>query len=543
MRRELIIIALVTAAASTAGGCLDPRDPPARVHESGCTTCHGSPSRAGDALSRSAPPFDMSGRTDPFSRGVGAHVIHLNDSLTHAAVRCEECHLVPEHTDSVGHADTELPAELVFGPLASQAHEPEYDSDGGNCADTYCHGGNTVNWIPQAESHVVCGSCHALPPAAPHPQSEACSNCHGEVIDEARVFIAPAQHVDGIVQVNERCDGCHGSGTLGAPPPDLAGSSDPSSVGVGAHQIHLDGGTSARPVACGECHLVPTLVSDDGHLDETPNAELTFSSVALANGRQPLWDRAALTCNDSWCHSPSASASASPRWVEAGGLTCSSCHGMPPPAPHPQMDDCARCHQAVIDAQGSIVDRSRHVDGVVDVSAPSQCDGCHGSGPLGAPPPALDGSTDTSVAGVGAHQRHLIASGRARPVACGECHLVPTELLSLGHVDTARPAELTFSGVARSFNATPNYDGVRCSDSWCHGGKTKSGTPSVGQATAPVWTMVDGSQAQCVSCHGMPPTTLPHPMGPVNCANCHSNVTNMVDFIEPLLHVNGAVEL
>jgi predicted CxxxxCH...CXXCH cytochrome family protein len=543
MRRELLIIALVTAAASTAGGCLEPRDPPPREHESGCTTCHGSPRRGGPQLSRSAPPFDVSARTDIFSRGVGAHTIHLSDSPTHAAVACEQCHVVPEHTDDVGHADTELPAELVFGELASQAHAPSYDDETGSCSDTYCHGGNAVAWIPTAEPHQVCGSCHSLPPAAPHPQSSDCSTCHAEVIDAAGMFLAPEKHVDGIVQQNERCDSCHGSGELGAPPADLSGRTDPTSIGVGAHQIHLDGGASARPVACSDCHQVPVRVSDDGHLDTSPHAELSFAGVAVASGHEPLWDRDALSCSDSWCHGPSAQSSVSPRWVEPGALSCNGCHSMPPQAPHPQMDDCARCHQDVIDAQGSIIDRSKHVNGVVDVSAPSQCDSCHGSGPLGAPPAALDGSTDISAPGVGAHQVHLIASGRARPVTCQECHLVPTELLSFGHVDSARPAELTFSGVAVAYGASPNYDGVRCSDSWCHGGTTVFGFPSGGATTEPVWTTVDGSQSYCNSCHAMPPTTPLHPPGPVLCSGCHSNVTGLSDFIDPLLHINGVVDL
>src|SRR5690606_31900672 len=115
--------------------------------------------------------------------------------------------------------------------------------------------------------------------------------------------------------VDERCDSCHGSGELGAPPPDLSGATDPNALGVGAHAIHLDGG-SGRPVACGACHLVPENVGDPGHLGPPP-AEVLFSGVAVADGRAPTWSRDTRRCADSWCHGPSAPGpgSASPVWT------------------------------------------------------------------------------------------------------------------------------------------------------------------------------------------------------------------------------------
>jgi hypothetical protein len=58
----------------------------------------------------------------------------------------------------------------------------------------------------------------------------------------------------------------------------------------------------------------------------------------------------------------------SPSWVGgAPGLTCTSCHGMPPAAPHPASSQCSNCHNDV-DAQGNITDRSLHVNGDVDLN-------------------------------------------------------------------------------------------------------------------------------------------------------------------------------
>jgi hypothetical protein len=46
-------------------------------------------------------------------------------------------------------------------------------------------------------------------------------------------------------------------------------------------------------------------------------------------------------------------------------MECTTCHGLPPPEPHPQLSQCAFCHRSV-DVNLQIVDRVRHIDGVVD---------------------------------------------------------------------------------------------------------------------------------------------------------------------------------
>lgn len=532
-RNSIAIVLLVGVGMLHWSGCLEPREQ-APLHTSNCTTCHGSPARGGDELLNAAPPFDLAGNTSSDLPGVGAHAIHLS-SDGHAPVACGDCHVVPAATDSPGHADTALPAEVVFAGLAQHdGHAPSYSD--ATCSDTYCHRGHTATWIPPATPVPDCVGCHGLPPEAPHPQSAACHLCHAEVVDETG-FIAPLLHVDGTVQVNERCDGCHGSGELGAPPPDLSGHLSSLFIGVGAHETHLDGTASSRAVACDDCHLVPSSVSDAGHLDSTPNAELLFAGVAVANGSTPSWNRDTQSCSDSWCHR-----APSPRWTDGLGLSCTGCHGMPPSAPHPQLSNCAQCHGDIISAQGVIVAPQRHVDGVIDVSVPDTCNSCHGSAVNAAPPSALDGSTATSDAGVGAHQIHLVGTGRARPVACSECHQVPETLLDSGHVDTAGPAEVIFSGVAKAFSASPSYDGAACSETWCHGGVTAFGFPSGGSASEPIWTLVDGTQSTCGGCHALPPPTPGHPPGPLFCGECHTNVTGLTDFIDPLLHVNGTVD-
>jgi predicted CxxxxCH...CXXCH cytochrome family protein len=520
-----------------------------RRHESeqearpnGCATCHGDPSRPGDALVQAAPPRDVSGGTEPGYPGVGAHLLHLERGKTHGAVACTECHVVPERTDSPGHADDGAPAEIVFGALAMRDHRaPSYDPVARTCSDTYCHRDAGAVWTEPRSSEAACGSCHGLPPPPPHPASEQCSNCHGEVVDAGRHFIAPELHVDGKVQLlATSCAQCHGSGEQGAPPPDTLGNTSASAIGVGAHAAHLSGGTSGRPLVCSECHRVPERPTDFEHADGLP-AELRFSGVAKARSRSPRWERETARCSDTYCHGPSSEGNASPRWTEERKLGCTSCHGYPPPAPHPQLDDCSLCHGDVIaDDDRRIVARARHVDGKVDVSFDTACNACHGSDNA-APPRDLGGSHDPTTPGVGAHQAHVLGSPRARAVPCAECHLVPDEVLAPGHVDTRAPAEVVFSGAAVAFGPGATYKNLTCSGTSCHGAVFPGTHRSGGTLTEPVWTRVDGTQAACGTCHALPPPR-PHPYYADDCGRCHKNMTpDGSSFVRPDLHVDGVV--
>jgi predicted CxxxxCH...CXXCH cytochrome family protein len=542
-RLLVLVMAIATFAASAGGGCLEPHEgTPALNPREACTSCHGSPSRPGADLAASAPPFDLSGASSIDAVGVGAHLIHLTPNEVHGGVGCGECHVVPEATDSAGHADSALPAEIVFGTTArARGHAPAYNADTQRCSSTGCHLAASPRWIPSQEATARCERCHAMPPPAPHPRSNACAACHGAVVDEDGTIVRRELHVDGKVDVDERCDACHGSGSLGAPPPDLAGRSDARAPGVGAHAVHLEGGVASRPLRCSECHRVPTSAASPGHLDASPSAEVMLAGVAASQGRIPSWDTKLRSCSETWCHGPGAAGGASPRWSEPGALGCDGCHGAPPAAPHPQIDTCSDCHGSVIDDDGAIAAPERHVDGIVDVDLPLACDACHGDDSSAAPPFDLAGNTSTLAPGVGAHRAHVEGSGIARPVPCSECHQVPRDVLSSGHIDTASPAELRFSGVARAFEASPSYDGTRCVDSYCHGDRFVLGHESGGVHTEPVWTTVDGTQKSCTSCHGLPPPA-PHPPGPSFCSDCHGNVGPTLQILDPDSHVNGVVD-
>lgn len=538
-----VVLASAVIAALSAPGCLERRDEPVtNADVARCTSCHGDPNRPGDFLRRAAPPVDLLGNTDPSYPGVGAHEIHLNASDTHAAIACDECHVVPTAVDSPGHADSALPAEVVFGPLAKTGErDPAFDPATQSCGNTYCHRSADAVWSLPRTSAEACGTCHALPPPAPHPQSDKCSVCHADVIDEQGHIIAPELHVDGVVEYKAGdCKNCHGSEQNPAPPIDTLGNSDFTAIGVGAHQVHLQGGEFSRPLACDECHVVPEHVEDPTHIDGLP-AELTFSGVAESSDHHPSWDHASATCAGSYCHAPSPGDDRrSPVWNVEQALDCTSCHGAPPALPHPQTKNCSACHGQVVGSDNhSIIDRSRHVNGTVELDVTTDCTSCHGSvNP--APPVDTLGNTKTSAPGVGAHQTHVLGTDRSRAVPCGECHVVPKSVLDAGHLDSDLPAELTFSGAAVAYGAKPQYTNGTCQNTSCHGAVFPDDDPSGGSHTTPTWTRVDGSQAKCGSCHALPPPA-PHPLPTYPCSHCHGDIAEDGTFTHPELHVDGVV--
>ncbi len=393
MKAKYIVLVLMGAAVVAQSSCLDKSE--SVNAERKCTACHGSADRDGSELYNAAPPFDLEGSTDPSSRGVGAHQIHLNASPTHGPVPCGECHIVPDDTYSPGHTDTKTPAEFTPGPLAAlEGRTPSYDGETRSCSDVYCHLPQTDVTDPLNVStppvwneprSETCGTCHSVPPAPPHMQSDACFNCH-PTIDENQEFPDPTTHVNGVLNFKgDSCYACHGNAENtdnNAPPQDTSGNTDTSARGVGAHQAHLFGGRDAaagtgppiaRPVPCGECHIVPTALGDAGHTDSALPAENTWSGVAVAFGAAPVFDGA--TCSNTYCHGAvfvngvdSGGSNTEPIWTTVDGTqaVCGSCHALPPGAPHPDISinglPCSACHTH-LNADMTFNDPSKHING------------------------------------------------------------------------------------------------------------------------------------------------------------------------------------
>lgn len=537
---------LLLAVAATVTGCDIFEPPPASTADGeACSTrCHGGAQGL-------APPFDTRQRTDPALASVGAHEAHAKvGSTMHKDVECSECHVVPKSVADPGHLDSSLPAEVAFGALATaDGAAPTYSN--GACANTYCHGATlypggtktTPTWTAVGSGEADCGTCHGLPPALPHAQVPQCAACH-HVIDRDGVFLEPQRHCNGAVETTFEpvCGDCHGSKANAAPAPDLDGRSDTARPSVGAHASHLAHSTWRADIECNECHVVPVSVYEAGHFDTPRPAEITWGPLARAHGASPVYEGG--RCASVYCHGgtplTTGGTLTEPVWTRVDGTqaACGACHGSPPPLPHAPRSDCWTCHPTIA-ADGEIASPERHVDGAIDVDVSRLgCTSCHGANGNPAPPTDTAGHTDTTSVGVGAHAAHLGASDWHREGKCEDCHEVPSTIFEKGHLDSPKPAEVTFGAIASKGGSKPAWTGTTCTGVYCHGAANEGGAH-----TSPTWTKVDGSQVTCGSCHGMPPGGK-HPPS-AQCWNCHTMVGNGPGgpvITDPSRHIDGLVQ-
>ncbi len=171
-----------------------------------------------------------------------------------------------------------------------------------------------------------------------------------------------------------------------------------------------------------------------------------------------------------------------------------------------------------------------------DGEFPRFCGLCHGDWSNPAPPSDLSGNTSTSLVTIGAHRSHLEPSTWRRQVRCDDCHLVPSQAESPGHLGES-PAEHTWGQVATADSADPAHVSgeVTCSGVYCHGATLAEG------GAVPDWTAVGGSEAACGTCHGIPPS-VDHPSWS-DCSLCHDEVIGAGNvFVAPWLHIDGIVQ-
>lgn len=132
---------------------------------------------------------------------------------------------------------------------------------------------------------------------------------------------------------------------------------------------------------------------------------------------------------------------------------------------------CGPNNDSAVDA-AVVLDAGAVADQHVRPDIPA-CSVCHGSNLNAAPPLPVSGTSSARTErGVGAHQQHLLSSTWHRRVLCEDCHKVPQKTSDPGHVDSPLPAEVTFSALARSDGSAASWNGVTCSNVYCHGAKS-----------------------------------------------------------------------
>ncbi len=335
--------------------------------------------------------------------------------------------------------------------------------------------------------------------------------------------------------------GCHGDDNSNAPPKSVSGATDTTSIAVGAHQAHMNATPSWHlKVECADCHVVPMAVGDPGHIDGDNKAEVMFSTRAAgAANVTPMWNGSTCTTG---CHGTTAwgGTKVAPIWTQVDGTqsTCGSCHGAPPPAPHPTGTNCAQCHPTMEDNSLTFRDPASHINGVLDLTDPGAtggCSTCHGSTTNAAPPKDLAGNM--TGAKVGAHQAHLKTSTWRHDIPCSSCHVVPLTQNAPGHIDGDNVSEVKFD----TMNPAGTYAAGTCSTNYCHGnGRGNNGTKT--------WTAT--GPLPCNGCHatngtGMSGDHSRHINGEnMRCSQCHATVVNAnMAIINANLHVNGVHEV
>jgi hypothetical protein len=196
----------------------------------------------------------------------------------------------------------------------------------------------------------------------------------------------------------EACNLCHGNRnapvlalTSWAPPQDLSQDTVTTAIGVGAHQIHLSADTwsTAYTRDCDLCHPAMTGFDDPGHIDKQEGINVQFGGMASWQDKLlPRWDQATASCSNTYCHGNfifRKSASAIPDFYEtesmlgnnqemvwtqvgSGQAACGTCHLLPPMGHIDVEVSCNNCHGAVVDADNHIIDKSKHINGSIDLN-------------------------------------------------------------------------------------------------------------------------------------------------------------------------------
>ncbi len=561
----------------------------AEIAANSCMECHGDASRipnvpGTDIYLASSPPASSPG-APPSS--VGAHLGHVNPMPASAVMpplACAECHQVP--TDDV-HAMAPPARTVVFGTLASTgAASPTWVAGTAGCAATYCHGnfsfngvsGSTVTPIWTDTAPIGCASCHGMPPTG-HPlvqgtSAVSCSGCHPTSVDASGAIVSGGAHLDGKADVAALgCTSCHGdegrTGNMAGADVNLASSPPAASAGApaystGAHLAHLNpyqAGAFMGPMDCAECHVVP---SDFAHATAPPAQKVVFGALSRTGGAAPTFAAGTAGCAASYCHgnfdfNGVKGALATPIWTDPNPLTCTSCHGMPPTghvavAAPASSAGCATCHPSALNTDGSVnlVERG-HMNGKADVASLG-CTGCHGDAGripnlpgtdidlTSSPPVSSPGAPAYSA---GAHEGHVNPAGASavmNPIACAECHVIPTDAT---HARNPPAQRVTFGLLSRTGGATPTFVAgtAGCAASYCHGNFTYNGVS--GSNATPLWTST--APLACTGCHGMPPTGHPPLAGSITAASCGACHPQTVDAAGDILlggaHLNGLADV
>ncbi|MBN1409129.1 MAG: hypothetical protein JW956_15115 [Calditrichaceae bacterium] len=382
---------------------------------SSCVDCHGADFEGAGYEQKNCRACHeeyphAEGVTDTLS--IDFHGKDLAENYGWDASSCESCH--GENYDGEGVAEKNCrTCHEIYPHIAGFSNPglPTYHGqyiintlsfDITSCAA--CHGNN---YSGNGYAEKDCRACHE---DYPHPQAftntesddfhgkylaeehnwimDECQKCHGNNYSGAGYSQKNCKSCHPGPDGPEACNTCHGGNQNAGPPPDLAGNTETTFLGVGAHQAHLQTSdiSNTNAMGCTACHITPSDYKNAGHLDDTEFAEVVFNEFVTDSGRvDAQWNHNSATCSNIYCHgafefirdssgnqfayADSLIVGNNPdlSWTDVGTgqADCGTCHSNPPIG-HQNFPNCYSCHDLVVDSEGNIIDKSRHINGKIN---------------------------------------------------------------------------------------------------------------------------------------------------------------------------------
>jgi hypothetical protein len=343
MRYYIISIIAIISIAVLSDGCSKVKD---NITQPQAVTIHGP----GDLDTNSSNFHGKVLAANHFNLGDCAkcHAANFQGGIT--GVSCYNCHAKYPHPTGI--------ADVSSVNFHGKQPNLFMDLSAGSCQQ--CHG---TDFSGKGTTELNCRSCHTQT-AGPL----ACNSCHGDYNDPTRI----------------------------APPRDPAGNTSTDLITVGAHSSHLYENDFAV-VACENCHKIPNasnVINHIWHKDNPPPIVVLDSLAIHGIATNAVFDPNAGTCANTYCHgnfefkksdAPSTRQFAytsdkmtgnakTVKWTQLDGsqAPCGSCHGTSDGFISPEghikvpLKECVACHSTVVNEQGEIIDKTRHINGQVN---------------------------------------------------------------------------------------------------------------------------------------------------------------------------------
>jgi predicted CxxxxCH...CXXCH cytochrome family protein len=461
-----------------------------------CTTCHpaggsfvfevpyiktfpGGTSTAGGTITRGSPTTCTVACHYPL--GAPASSVAWNAP---APLLCTACH-----------PTSALPgAHPAVNANSTRADCAACHSLTGHMGGTVTLANHPASWMDQANAgfHAYaanqglgqCQSCHAADLSG-GATGVSCASCHGATWRTS-------------------CTMCHGGvGSANGAPPKTVWGRSADTVRVGAHATHLAASASAAAVDCNVCHPKPADALTSGHIDAKDVADVAFAGLATVAVGTPTWNRTSATCGNTYCHGGSLAGGTNrtPVWtsVGTGQAACGTCHGLPPPSPHPSaagLGSCATCHPQTMTGAGALIAASaggKHLNGVVEAAGGGHPATWMDTGSTGFHAYSANANLASCQ---GCHGTNLDGVGGSASTSCAQCHGATWKTT----------CTMCHGGVANASGAPPKATWGYAGDP-ARGGGTADPV-RVGAHTAHVTASSTAPAFACAVCHVEPASAL-----------------------------------